>query len=131
MYMIHVQIMCSAPNINTVLLTGPEVNIDEDIDQEDSEQIQEFSKSDHWFEQHPLDWSSWKDKRRFEIQGHPKNGTKPKVTLRCKISADACTEVAMQDMHGLVKTGFRQWIDWKLVDTSLYIYRRHLGEQWM
>uniref|UniRef100_A0A8W8K1S4 Uncharacterized protein n=1 Tax=Magallana gigas TaxID=29159 RepID=A0A8W8K1S4_MAGGI len=25
----------------------PEVNIDEDIDQEDSEQIQEFSKSDH------------------------------------------------------------------------------------
>lgn len=45
--MTHVQIMCSAPNINTVSFTGPEVNIDEDIDQEDSEQIQEFSKSDH------------------------------------------------------------------------------------
>lgn len=33
-------------NIKTVSLIDPEVNVDEDIDQEDSEQIQVFSEKD-------------------------------------------------------------------------------------
>lgn len=42
-----IQIVCTIPNINTVSLSGPEVNVDEDIDQEDSEQMQVFSENDH------------------------------------------------------------------------------------